>query len=97
MKTVFAIIVLVLLSFGSQAQTLEIDSSVTSKYKIVKVSPSSEIPSEPANNEDKGFGDLVMSLGEGFIKRLKYRFNLEGVEEKVNKFKKKPTDEDSGG
>lgn len=97
MKIVITIIVFVLIGCKAYAQTLEVDSSVTSKYRIVKVTktPESQVIQEP--EEDKGFGDMLLSLGDGFIKRLKYRFNLEGVEEKVNKFKKDKPEKDSGG
>jgi len=30
-----------------------------------------------------------LSLGKGFLDRLKYRFNLEAIEDKVNNAKKK--------
>ncbi len=77
-----------------QSQTIEIDTIVTSKYKIVKASPPEEQTAEDApsienQKEDKNFGDLLISLGEGFINRLKYRFNLdEAIEEKSKKYKK---------
>ena len=39
--------------------------------------------------EKEGFGDTLLSLGKGFLERLKYRFNLEAVENKLEKAQQK--------
>ena len=92
MKVLLLILFLFVIQVG-YSQTFEVDTSVTSKYRIVKTAPEQESPPEDQTlapeKEDKGIGDVLFSLGEGFINRLKYRFNLdEAIEEKSKKYKK---------
>ena len=85
------------LSVAAQAQESDGDSTATSNStQVIQKPTKTDKPKEP---KKEGFGESLVSMGKGFLQRLKYRFNLEAVEKKVgktqDKFKKK--DEKKGG
>lgn len=79
----------------ANAQDAKADSTESPIAKIIKTEKEEQPdpPKTEAKEEKEGFGDTLLSLGKGFLERLKYRFNLEAVENKVEKaqqkFKKK--------
>lgn len=76
-----------LISVSSVAQEANADSTKTEKTKTVVLT--SEKIEKPDEKKKEGFGDTLLSLGKGFLERLKYRFNLEAVENKVEKAQQK--------
>lgn len=106
MKFLVPFLIMTFLSLGALAQDSSGDSTSTSeKTEVVQPSdtkkkPDPKDPKKGKKAKKDGFGDSLLSLGKGFLERLKYRFNLEAVEEKVEKtqkqFKKKtPKSEDN--
>lgn len=79
---------MIFLSLGVCAQQESPDST-----KVVEKALIEKTEEKDKKQKKAGFGDSLLSLGKGFLERLKYRFNLEAVEEKVEKtqekFKKK--------
>ena len=74
-----------------KAQDVKTDStkSTVNKEVIVDSRVKEEPTKKAVKKEKEGFGETLLTLGRGFMDRLKYRFNLEAVEKKVEKFKKK--------
>ena len=91
MKT-FWILCICFIGFGIQAsaQKIVVDSSFANAYKK---SPNTMLLEQPPVEEEKieSFGDLVEKIGEGIWTRLKYRLNLEGVQESLEAKKEKYT------
>ncbi len=77
------------MSFPALSQESKSDSI---SHKTENKVESKESKSHLKKNKKKkkeGFGETLVSLGKGFLDRLKYRFNLEAIEEKVGNTKQK--------
>ncbi|MEL7144794.1 MAG: hypothetical protein AAFO69_00390 [Bacteroidota bacterium] len=88
MKFLIPFLFMTLLSLSSVAQ----DSTGDSTTVVVKAETEAikkEKPEKVGKGKKDGFGESLLSLGKGFLERLKYRFNLEAVEEKVEKTQKR--------
>ena len=78
----------------ANAQEAKTDSTETTITKVIETNNQEsqerqDPPKKETKKEKEGFGETLLSLGKGFMERLKYRFNLEAIENKVEKFKKK--------
>ncbi len=81
MKIVFTILFFSLISLVAKAQTEDKDGSHNPNKTELDVSPQTD--EDSIDKDKKGVGDLLLTLGEGFLDRLKYRFNLGGLENKI--------------
>ena len=77
-------------AYHTSAQKIVVDSSFANAYKKT---PGTSVKEQPDTEEEKieSFGDLVGKIGEGIWTRLKYRLNLEGVQESLEAKKEKYT------
>ncbi|MEL6559310.1 MAG: hypothetical protein AAFQ94_14060 [Bacteroidota bacterium] len=98
MKYTFLFILFLSSAIVANAQEAKADSTETTITKVIETDnqdsqEKQDPPKKEVKKEKEGFGDTLLSLGKGFMERLKYRFNLEAVENKVEKaqqkFKKK--------
>jgi len=88
LRFVIPIVVFLFVSIGSVAQESTADSTTVAATKE-DVAKTKKKPDTKKEKKKDGFGDTLLSLGKGFLERLKYRFNLEAVEQKVQKTQKK--------
>jgi len=86
LKHFFLILVFSFLSHFALGQEVEKDSSVLVK-KEIKIEQTENQPKQ--KKKKHGIGETFLSLGKGFLNRLKYRFNLEAVENKIEKVEEK--------
>ena len=68
------------------SQNTEADTTIVSSQKKKEIENTSP---KKVKKKKEGFGESLLSLGKGFLDRLKYRFNLEAIEEKVENTKEK--------
>ena len=90
MKT-FCMLCICFIGFISHtsAQKIVVDSSFANAYKKTPNTTVKEQP--PVEEKIESFGNLVEKIGEGIWTRLKYRLNLEGVQESLEAKKEKYT------
>ncbi len=95
---IFAIACLCFLALGYQAsaQKIVVDSSFANAYK--KQPLPVQKAQETAREDSESMGRLIGKIGEGIWQRLKYRLNLEevqeGLEAKKQKYSGKTGEED---
>ena len=70
-------------------QHIVIDSVQSSQYKMP---PKTAAETETIAEDDKSFMGLVVKLGDGLLNKLKRRFNLDGLVEKIDNTKNKVKD-----
>ena len=82
---------LIAIGYSASAQKIVVDSSFASAYKKAEVNKEQQMAAPAEEEKVESFGDLVGKIGEGIWKRLKYRLNLEGVQESLEAKKEKFT------
>lgn len=62
------------------------DSTAASNYRKPAPQVNNDSPEEDNSNS---FEEVVTKIGSGIVQRLKYRFNLEGIQEAIENKKEK--------
>ena len=84
----------ILFVHSTNAQSIVVDSALAETYRIqpAAIPAKKEENTKSSKKGDKSFVGLMENLGKGLLNKLKRRFNLEEIKEKVDNTREKVKD-----